>query len=78
MRWPGGWPIGWCRGTSCTPRRSGWQHAWRSDRRGRLRDRILEQMERESRIFSAQLRSAEAKEAFQAFAEKRQPDFSRL
>ena len=41
-------------------------------------DQVLEQMERESGIFSAQLRSAEAKEAFQAFAEKRKPDFSKL
>ena len=41
-------------------------------------DQILEQMEREGRIFSAQLRSAEAKEAFRAFAEKRKPDFSRV
>lgn len=41
-------------------------------------EQVLEQMERESKIFSAQLRSAEAKEAFRAFAEKRKPDFSRI
>ena len=39
---------------------------------------MLTQMERESRIFAAQLRSAEAKEAFKAFAEKRKPDFSQI
>ena len=41
-------------------------------------EQMLAQMERESRIFSAQLRSQEAKEAFRAFAEKRKPDFSRI
>ncbi len=39
---------------------------------------VLAQMDRESKIFAAQLRSAEAKEAFQAFAEKRKPDFSKI
>jgi len=32
----------------------------------------------EVRIFSAQLHSAEAREAFTAFMEKRKPDFSNL
>ncbi|MBU1375942.1 MAG: enoyl-CoA hydratase/isomerase family protein [Alphaproteobacteria bacterium] len=39
---------------------------------------IQEQMVRENAIFSAQLKSAEAKEAFAAFAEKRAPDFSKV
>lgn len=39
---------------------------------------IREQMARENAIFSAQLKSAEAKEAFAAFAEKRAPDFSKV
>ena len=41
-------------------------------------EQMLAQMERESRIFSAQLRSEEAKEAFRAFAAKRKPDFSQI
>jgi enoyl-CoA hydratase/carnithine racemase len=35
-------------------------------------------MARESEIFGARLRSAEAAEAFRAFAERRQPDFSKI
>jgi enoyl-CoA hydratase/carnithine racemase len=36
------------------------------------------QMEREGVIFQERLKSAEAREAFAAFAERRQPDFSKL
>ena len=39
---------------------------------------IAAQMAAENKIFSAQLKSAEAKEAFAAFAEKRAPDFSKV
>lgn len=39
---------------------------------------ITAQMEVEGRHFAAQLKSAEAKEAFAAFAEKRTPDFSKV
>lgn len=48
--------------------------------KGLMRDAetVLAQMDKESKIFAAQLRSAEAKEAFQAFAEKRKPDFSQI
>jgi hypothetical protein len=42
--------------------------------RRRSRARIAE----ENAIFGAQLRSAEAREAFTAFREKRPADFSRL
>ncbi len=37
---------------------------------------IAAQMQKENRIFAAQLKSPEAKEAFEAFAQKRAPDFS--
>jgi len=37
---------------------------------------IAAQMEKEGKIFAAQLKSPEAKEAFAAFAQKRAPDFS--
>jgi enoyl-CoA hydratase/carnithine racemase len=39
-------------------------------------DAIAAQMEAEGKIFAAQLKSPEAKEAFAAFAQKRAPDFS--
>ena len=39
---------------------------------------IAAQMDRESEIFQQRLKSAEAREAFAAFAEKRKPDFSKL
>jgi enoyl-CoA hydratase/carnithine racemase len=39
---------------------------------------IKAQMARESQIFSERLMSAEAREAFAAFAEKRPPDFSKI
>lgn len=39
---------------------------------------IEAQMDRESAVFQERLKSAEAKEAFAAFAEKRKPDFSKL
>jgi enoyl-CoA hydratase/carnithine racemase len=40
--------------------------------------RIEAQMDRESEIFQQRLKSAEAREAFAAFAEKRKPDFSKV
>ena len=39
---------------------------------------IAAAMDAEGKVFAAQLRSAEAKEAFSAFAEKRAPDFSKV
>jgi enoyl-CoA hydratase/carnithine racemase len=39
---------------------------------------ILSQMEREGDLFKERLQTAEAREAFQAFAEKRPPDFSKV
>jgi len=41
-------------------------------------DVIRAQMDREGTIFQERLRSAEAREAFAAFAERRPPDFSRV
>lgn len=41
-------------------------------------DAIAALMARESEIFGARLRTAEAAEAFQAFAERRPPDFSKI
>jgi enoyl-CoA hydratase/carnithine racemase len=42
------------------------------------RDAVLQAMQAESEIFAARLRSPEAREAFQAFFEKRKPDFSKF
>tara|TARA_R110002110_G_scaffold66876_2_gene182755 strand:+ start:5876 stop:6664 length:789 start_codon:yes stop_codon:yes gene_type:complete len=42
------------------------------------RPRVGEAREAEARIFAAQLRSAEVKEAISAFFDKRQPDFSKV
>lgn len=39
---------------------------------------IAAQMEKEGKVFAAQLKTAEAREAFTAFAEKRAPDFSKV
>ena len=40
--------------------------------------RISAQMAREGEIFQERLMSAEAREAFAAFAERRPPDFSKI
>ncbi|WP_024510237.1 enoyl-CoA hydratase [Bradyrhizobium sp. ARR65] len=39
---------------------------------------LVKQMEAEGEIFAARLQSAEAREAFQAFAERRPPDFAKV
>jgi enoyl-CoA hydratase/carnithine racemase len=39
---------------------------------------LLQQMHREGTLFAQQLKSPEAAEAFTAFAQKRQPDFSKV
>lgn len=44
----------------------------------RDRETIAEQMNREGVIFQERLKTAEAREAFTAFAERRQPDFSKV
>jgi enoyl-CoA hydratase/carnithine racemase len=44
----------------------------------RDRERILDQIDREGVIFAERLTTAEAGEAFRAFAERRQPDFSKV
>ena len=41
-------------------------------------DSLVRQMEAESECFAERLTSAEAREAFQAFAERRPPDFAKL
>jgi enoyl-CoA hydratase/carnithine racemase len=41
-------------------------------------EHISAQMDREGAIFQERLKSAEAREAFAAFAERRQPDFTRI
>jgi enoyl-CoA hydratase/carnithine racemase len=46
--------------------------------RAPLREAVQAAMRAEGEIFAARLRSPEAREAFQAFFEKRKPDFSRF
>jgi enoyl-CoA hydratase/carnithine racemase len=46
--------------------------------RGASRDAVLEAMKREGVQFTARLRGPEAREAMQAFFEKRRPDFSQF
>jgi enoyl-CoA hydratase/carnithine racemase len=41
-------------------------------------ERLVAQMDSETTIFTERLASAEAKEAFTAFAQKRQPDFTKI
>jgi enoyl-CoA hydratase/carnithine racemase len=44
----------------------------------RAKKTILAQMDEESAVFAERLRTAEAREAFSAFAERRPPDFSKV
>jgi enoyl-CoA hydratase/carnithine racemase len=44
----------------------------------RDRERILRRMDEEAAIFAQRLQTDEAREALKAFAERRQPDFTRL
>jgi len=44
----------------------------------RDRERMLARIDEEGAIFAARLQTAEAREAFRAFAERRQPDFTKL
>ncbi len=46
--------------------------------RGADVEKITERLEAESRLFGERLKSPEAREAFEAFVEKRAPDFRRL
>ena len=46
--------------------------------RGASVDEIVERLEAESRLFADRMTSPEAREAFQAFVEKRPPDFKNL
>ena len=44
----------------------------------RNKQRILDRMAEEGAVFAQRLQSKEAREAFNAFAERRQPDFTKL
>jgi len=46
--------------------------------KGPMREQLEQAVKRENEEFSAHVRSAEAKEAFTAFLEKRPPNFSRM
>ena len=46
--------------------------------RGPQTEAVLKTIRSESELFADRLRSAEAKEAFQAFFQKRKPDFSKF
>jgi enoyl-CoA hydratase/carnithine racemase len=44
----------------------------------RDKEQILRRMDEEGAVFAQRLQTSEAREAFEAFAERRQPDFTRL